>query len=170
MSTPKTPAVNSAAKKCAEEWKPVRTPEAIRAGKWKVKVGSIQEEISADLLLALGYEEPYGNDKTRTARMSSSLHPHGFSLELAEAYAAGLKGDKAALEAIRIRQTRNADLRLENLRKATAEMQLRVEQESRVSAEFDLHAGQVESGNHSRTLQASTVERDNGQLKLGARK
>ena len=99
--------------------------------KWNVQIGSIREEISADLLGLLGFDCPYSNDETNTAR-SGSFARYGDRL-LSEAYAAGLRGDDAALEAIQLMESRRAAQAIETARQKVAEIELKAATERRAA-------------------------------------
>jgi hypothetical protein len=98
--------------------------------KWNVQIGSIREEISADLLGLLGFECPYSDDETNTARSPFTRYSDRL---LTEAYAIGLRGDEAALEAIRLMESRRAAQAIETARQKVAEIELRAASERRAA-------------------------------------
>jgi hypothetical protein len=102
--------------------------------RWNVNVGEIRDEISGDLLVALGYEGPYSNDETNTARYNNNFSRSAFPHTLASAYAKGLRGDAAALEAIRVMEDNRAANALETARQKVAELEVKAA-ENRRSAE-----------------------------------
>jgi hypothetical protein len=106
--------------------------------KWNVQIGPIREEISADLLRSLGYSAPYNNDETNTARYDNTFTRSTFPALLAAAFATGLHGDAAALEAIRITDERRAAQDLETARQKVAEVELKAAQERRAAEEIAL--------------------------------
>jgi hypothetical protein len=101
--------------------------------RWNVQIGEIREEISGDLLKALGYREPYSNDETHTARYDNYFTGLSFPVPLASAFASGLHGDDAALQAIRMMDERRAANEIETSRQKVAEINLQAAQERRAA-------------------------------------
>src|SRR4051794_26837639 len=101
---------------------------------WTVAIGSIRDEISSDLLLALGFHAPYTNDQTNTALWERSFGNNTpICMPLAEAFAVGMRGDAAALEAIRIQRQGTAEQSLETARQKVAEIELAAAKERRIA-------------------------------------
>lgn len=97
--------------------------------RWNVQVGEIREEMSADLLLALGYQGPYGNDETNTARYDNVWTRNPFPPVLAEAFTRGLRGDEAGMLAVALMEERRSAQSLETARQKVAETELKAAEE-----------------------------------------
>jgi hypothetical protein len=102
--------------------------------KWTVKIGERVEEISSDLLLALGFEDAEFNGER--AYYSAGGARYSVPPELLEALALDLHGDNAAIFAAAQQSLRQADLSLEGIRAETARLQ-------KETAVLDLEAQRV---------------------------
>ena len=100
---------------------------------WNIEIGNKREAISGDLLAALGYSAPAGNDETNTAKFDIPWSRFSFPLELAEAYAKGLSGNAAAIEAIRLREERRAANVQGTAQQKIAEINLKAAEEHRAA-------------------------------------
>lgn len=114
--------------------------------KWTVAIGQIRDEISSDLLQALGYEAPYSNDLTCTARWTQYTVAR-FSVCLANAYAQGLRGDEAALYALTIQDGRRAAQALETARQKVAEIAAGAAADQRAAAGIGLAGERLKEKN-----------------------
>jgi len=99
--------------------------------KWNVTIGNLQETISSDLLLQLGFQPPYLNDESLQARDDS--YRFASVATIIEAVAHGLHGDEAATFAIRLMIERRNAQSLETARQKVAELALAAAKEQRAA-------------------------------------
>ncbi len=99
--------------------------------KWNVQLGDVRMAVSKDLLLLLGFESPYSNDETLTAR--DTQYYMAATRGMAEAVATGLEGDTAAMRAIQLKQERSAAQSLETARQKVAELEAKAAADHRAA-------------------------------------